>query len=467
MRLPTRLALIGVGVLIATLAVVALLTYQIVRVTGRQGVDRVLNDELDTLTNEFPALLEGDDSVTGDDLRQAVQQYLALHPGSSRHLTVVRIGADAYSTRTGPESLLDLNHDGELPEGEQGALQSVGTDEGPVRVLNAPLTAGGQVVGRVILAGPLDEVQRDAAASLVRIAVAGAVGLVIGGTALTLATRRAVLPATELAVAARATGGSDLSARVPETDRRDEVGVLAHEFNRMLDRISDDAEHRRRLLSAVSHELRTPLAVARGHLEMFETLDVAPPGTATAPKPATSHLVAVLKGEFDRLGRITDDLEAIAHGHAGAQIDVGPVFAPDVLDELRQRLVGLDIIGVELGPAAPVVIEADQHRLAQAVLNLVINAVTHTPAGTPVTVDASADATHLGITVSDSGPGIDPAIRHRIFEPFVTSRADGSTAGSGLGLAVVKTLVEAQHGTIDMGTGSEGTTATIRLPLAT
>ncbi|MGE0795960.1 MAG: ATP-binding protein [Acidimicrobiia bacterium] len=468
MRLPTRLAVIGVGVLVATLVAVAVITYQLVRVTGRQAVDRVLRDELRTVRTELPLRFPDHAQVTGTELRAAVREYLALHPGSRRHLTVVHIGSDTYSTTTGPDPLVDLRRDGELPEGTPGRLRTVATAEGPTRVLNATLTAAGQEVGQVVVVGTLEDVQADAIASLGSIAAAGSVGLVVGGAVLIVATRRAVRPVTELAAAARATGGRDLTARVPATGRRDEIGTLAHEFNRMLDRIGDDAEHRRRLLSAVSHELRTPLAVARGHAELFGALDVGgrDPGGPGTGDDAAGELVRTMLAELDRLARITDDLEAIAEGRDGGATELGPVFVPDVLDELRGRLTGLGIEGVELRPAPPVVVDADQTRLAQAILNLVANAVTHTPAGTSVVVEATVDGADLCLTVADDGPGIDPAVAKRIFEPFVTTRSTGVTSGSGLGLAVVKSLVEAQGGTVEVRTGPAGTTATIRLALA-
>lgn len=466
MRLPTRLAIIGLGVLGATLVLVAVVTYQIVRLTGRQSVDRALRDELTTVSTAFPALVDDQGEITRENLQRAAAQYLAVHPGTSRHLTVLVIGNDMYTTRSGPEALLELDEDGNLPSGRPGHITTEDTDEGPVRVLNAPLLAGGTTAGRAIIAGPLQDVYDDAADALVGIAVGGLIGLVFGGVALTLTTRRAVRPVVELAAAARDTGGGDLTARVPEPARRDEVGELAAEFNRMLERISADAEQRRRLLSAVSHELRTPLAVARGHLEMFEALDLAGPDAGADTGNAPAELTAVIRSELDRLTRLTDDLEAILQGDGATSIELGPVFLPDVFDELRQRLAGLGMTGVELREAPPVVVEADQHRIAQALLNLVSNAGTHTAAGTTVVVDAAVVDQQLNIGVTDNGAGIDPSIRDHIFEPFVTTRADGSTAGRGLGLAIVKSLIEAQRGTVDLVTGPSGTSATIRLPLA-
>ena len=111
-------------------------------------------------------------------------------------------------------------------------------------------------------------------------------------------------------------------------------------------------------------------------------------------------------------------------------------------------------------------VEADQARLAQSLLNLVMNASRHTPPGTAVRVDARREGDGLCLALADDGPGIDPAIRDVVFEPFVTTRGDGSGRGAGLGLAVVKTLTEAQRGSVHLSTGPTGTTVTLRFPLA-
>jgi signal transduction histidine kinase len=461
MRLPTRVALIGVAALALTVAVVALLTYQIVRVSGRQDIDRLLRQERDELVASLPPLLASTeaDGLSDDDLRRAAQQYLAAHPGGERHLTAVTVAGDTFTTSEGPAALIELRDAGRLPAVEPGRLTTVSTDAGDVRVLSAALTAGGEQIGSALVASPLDEVRDDALTSLGRIAGAGAIGLALGALALILSTRRALRPVAELAATARRTRGGDLTARAPAPQRHDELGELALELNRMLDRIGADAEERRRLVAAVSHELRTPLAVARGHLELFETLE---PGDAEAG----ARVAATTRAELDRLARIVDDLAAVAHGADDTDVTVGPVFAPDVVAELRERVAGLGLGDVEVAEAPPVVIEADQQRLAQSLLNLVVNAATHTPDGTTVRVGATVDGEWLRVTVADDGPGIDPSVRDRVFEPFVTTRSDGPGRGRGLGLAVVRTLTEAQGGRVDLTTSAHGTTFDVFLRLA-
>lgn len=174
----------------------------------------------------------------------------------------------------------------------------------------------------------------------------------------------------------------------------------------MLDRIRDDEGQRKQLLAAISHELRTPLAVARGHLELLETL--GPEEGQTAADTA-----AIARRELDRLSRIVDDLTALNAGSDRANVEIGPVFAPDVIDALRDRVAGLGYINVEIFDAPPVVALGDEDRLTQALLALVVNARTHTPLGTEVTVRLVPAGSRILFRVIDAGQGIPRDIADR------------------------------------------------------
>lgn len=233
---------------------------------------------------------------------------------------------------------------------------------------------------------------------------------------------------------------------------------MAREFNRMLERIGHDERRRSQLLSAISHELRTPLAVARGHLELLEML--GPDSRQTVVDTA-----GVAREELDRLGRIVDDLTAINRGDTAAETAREPVFAPDVLEALQMRTAGLDLQGVTIEPAPPVVLIGDEDRMTQALLNLVVNAHAHTPPGTPIRVDAVEEGDHLAFRVIDQGPGIDPALLPTVFDPFVTTKTEGAGRTSGLGLAVVKAVTEAQGGTVELSSGPRGTAVQLSFPI--
>jgi signal transduction histidine kinase len=459
-----RVAAIGVSVIALTLAMAALITHELIQVGDRQELDRVLRQELDEIRLGLPeelAAAAGDDGTATDaEIDLAVQRYLAVHPGSARHLTVIQIGSRRLSTRDGPPALEQLQLNDDLPTGEPGFLVTVDSDAGPLRVLNAPLASGQQNLGSATIIGPLAEGRQRANDALVRIAVAGLFGLAVGGLLLLLAVRRALRPVRALAIAARAVDLADLRSRVPEPSRMDEVGLMAHEFNRMLERISRDEEQRQRLLSAVSHELRTPLAVARGHLELFETL-----GPRTDASAADTG--AVLRRELDRLGHIVDDLTAVSRGDLSGATARGPVFAPDVLTALRHRLEGLGLDDVQITEAPPVVLLGDEDRITQALLNLVVNARTHTPPGTPVSVGVHTHNGRVVFEVLDKGPGIDRDVLPSVFEPFVTTRPVGEARASGLGLTVVKAVTEAQGGQVNLDTGAKGTAVSMSFPIDT
>jgi len=283
--------------------------------------------------------------------------------------------------------------------------------------------------------------------------------LQVGGALVALALYRGLTPLQELAGTARTLDARDLSTRVREPERLDEVGVLAREFNSMLERLEREAESRRGFLAAASHELRTPITIARGHIEILERQAGRDPGAAL-------ETARVVREELQRIGRLVDDLLAVARSEGEdfvvpRSIDLGRFF-----EDLRLRLTGLGVDGVELRPAPSGDLLADPNRLAQALLNLVINASVHTPAGTRIEVGARRTPSGLAFFVRDDGPGMPTDLQARAFEPFVTGRSDGHDS-SGLGLAVVAAIVAAHGGSVDLESGPAGTTITLDFPAGT
>jgi two-component system, OmpR family, sensor kinase len=125
----------------------------------------------------------------------------------------------------------------------------------------------------------------------------------------------------------------------------------------------------------------------------------------------------------------------------------------------------LDLHGVTIEAAPPVVLVGDEDRMTQALLNLVMNAHTHTPPDTPISVDAVVEGDHLAFRVIDEGPGIEPALLPTVFDPFVTTKTKGAGRTSGLGLTVVKAVTEAQGGTVELSSGPRGTAVQLRFPI--
>lgn len=264
-----------------------------------------------------------------------------------------------------------------------------------------------------------------------------------------------VRPVRRLAAAAQEAGEGNLLVRVEE-HRRDEIGQMAHAFNRMADRRQQLEEARRRLVSDVSHELRNPLANIRGWLE------AAQDGLAVPDE----RLLESLHEETTHLQRLVEDLHDLSVGDAGElrlspePIDLGS-FCDQVADAHRATA---DAAGVELlastSPGAR--IHADPVRLRQALGNLLVNAIRHTPRGGRVLV-LGAPGT---LRVVDTGEGIAAAELPLIFDRFrrVDPSRSRATGGSGLGLAIVRQIVEAHGGTVEATSEvGAGTTVTIDL----
>jgi two-component system sensor histidine kinase BaeS len=259
-----------------------------------------------------------------------------------------------------------------------------------------------------------------------------------------------VRPLRALALAAGRAGSGDLAARAPAR-RSDEVGELARAFNDMAARREQLESARRRLVSDVSHELRTPLANVRGWIE------AAQDGLA----PLDAQLLSSVHEEALHLERLVDDLHDLSLGDAGElRLAPAPVVALDLLTQVAESFAS-PLLTVSCPPSA--VIEADPVRLRQAVVNLVANALRHTPPTGSVVLSA----TPRSITVADTGEGIPAEELPLVFDRFhrVDRSRTRATGGTGLGLAIVRQIMEAHRGTasIDSVPG-EGTTVTLTFP---
>ncbi len=282
----------------------------------------------------------------------------------------------------------------------------------------------------------------------------------LGGALLALAlsyvlARRLVRPIDQLSQATRrlAAGAEDVAVPVAGED---ELADLGRSFNTMADELARAREAQRSFLESVSHELKTPLTAIRGYGEALADGAV---GAGQAGE--------VVVAESARLERLVGDLLELARfGRADFAVAGGPVDLSDVARQaVRRHAPRARELGVALSaegePAAGGLGDAD--RLLQATSNLVENALRLTPAGGAVTVTARG----AEISVADTGPGLDPDDLPRVFERFYLHRRYRSERedGSGLGLALVRELVEAMGGTVGAG-GAPGGGAlfTLRLP---
>jgi signal transduction histidine kinase len=270
-------------------------------------------------------------------------------------------------------------------------------------------------------------------------------------------------PLRDMAQAAHRMERGDYSQRVVTTSR-DEVGQLAAAFNRMSAELESVERLRRELVANVSHELKTPISALRAHLENL--LD-----GVERPDPDT---LQVMLTQSERLGRLVDqplDLSRLESGDVPLHPQPMPLrsLVAEVLSEIEvarsDRGVQIeDRVSDDLPP-----VYADRERVHQVLFNLLDNAVRFTPRGGEVVVDAHRVNGHCEVSVSDTGPGIAPEHLPHLFERFYRvdasrSRGDG---GTGIGLAIARSVVEAHGGRIraDSEVG-KGSVFTFELPVA-
>jgi two-component system OmpR family sensor kinase len=335
-----------------------------------------------------------------------------------------------------------------------------------------PMTASGATVALVEISTrttPIDH----AVATLRLILFLGIGGalLLAGACALPL-VGAALRPLRQMERASRRIAGGALSLRLKEPEADDEVGRLTHSFNVMVARLEEAFARQKRFVSDVSHELRTPLTALGGGLEMLML------GADAGDAEAQRRLVRGMYAETERMRRLVENLLTLARldeGHLPprlASLDVAALVR-DVADQ-AERLASGQVILLDVGQG-PLFAQADADQLRQVLLNLVENALKFTPAGGTITLAASRAAgppAHQGVVIAvrDTGMGIPQEAQAHVFDrfyraDFARSRPREQPGGSGLGLSIARSLVEAQGGTIALESGvGRGTAVTLTLP---
>jgi two-component system OmpR family sensor kinase len=368
-------------------------------------------------------------------------------------------GAEAAHVPEIPESLEPSSTDGPVTTG------AVDEPSYRFRVLATPIAGRGSLIVAIPLADADDTLQR-----LLGIEVVVAIVL-LAGTALLawVIIRRELQPLDKLADAATAIAAGDLSRRVDEPDPRTEVGRLGRALNKMLEHLehafaarSSSEEGMRRFLADASHELRAPLTSIKGYAELFRR------GAAERPEDLRVSMRRI-EDEAARMGILVDDLLLLANADRTRPVELGPVNLAELIRDAGQDARARDPgRPIEVDVSADIVITGDEDRLRQAVNNLVVNALVHTPEGTSVALRLAKDDDVATITVEDSGPGLGAEALAHAFDRFWRRDASRSRAavGAGLGLAIVDAVARGHGGSvIAENRPSGGARFTLRLPV--
>jgi two-component system, OmpR family, sensor kinase len=481
-RTPLRVKLI---VAVLALVTVALALISLASVTALRGylVDR-LDDQLTLVAPGFQHEPPGRGPRGG---RAPPSPYLIQRRDAGGEVEE-QFGAELSEGQGQPR----LPDDAAWLQAHSGTLMTVAATEGGgqwrVLVLPRQDESGGTVVVAASLAGIASAVGW---LQLIDLFVSLGVLLALAGAGVAI-VRASLRPLVEIEHTAEAIAAGDLTRRVPDRDPRTEVGRLAAALNSMLAQIEAafraraasettarrSEERMRRFVADASHELRTPLTTIRGFAELYRQGASRKPGEL-------DRLMRRIEDQAARMGLLVEDLLLLARLDQQRPLDRRPVdllalaaeavndaraVAPDRRIELE---LGADGDGAGDGAGGgPLVVLGDEDRLRQVIANLMSNALTHTPPGSPIELRAGTrrgdGASNAAIEVVDHGRGLTRQQAERVFERFYRADPARSHAagGTGLGLSIVAALVAAHGGTVEVSSvPGQGASFRVLLPL--
>ena len=416
----------------------------------------LLDQREDTLTRQAFAdanVLRSSLATEGVELGEALAELVP--PGGSD--IVVRAGDTWYSTsldvgaRDVPRSVQDVVRN------RSAATLRTASAEGPALVVGVAVVDADLEFYEI---SPLVDLQ-SALRTLALVLGTGATVATVAGAAFGgWASRRAVHPLEQVAMAATTIGGGDLRTRLPSTEDPD-LAAIATSFNSMVDALTTRIDRDSRFVGDVSHELRSPLTTLVTSVELLNA-------RRDELSPRSRQALALVDHELGRFRRTIDDLLELARNDSAATTDSASVF--DLRGLVRETLSrsGRDPALLSAPGDDATVVRAEKGRLERAVVNLLDNADRHAGGVRRVTVERHGRSVVL--SVDDAGPGVPPEDRERIFERFARGprAARGSLPGAGLGLAIVAQTAAQLGGTAECSAGpGGGTRFRLCLPAAT
>jgi two-component system sensor histidine kinase BaeS len=437
-------ALFLLGVVLAGLVSAAIA----LRLVQTYAQNQARSQDYSELTSEVKGLTELYSNQAGRQVLKANKVELATGGDRIFYRGISLFPGQGQAFEPLPRSAVNLAR---VKTGPPHATRFTFTPPGDHRVLLAvarPLKVGGHTFGVIAVAKPQTVLGQHWLALIERLLLAFAAGIVVAAGFAWYLSRRITSPVLQLSEAADEIAGGRYEVDVPTVPGGGEIGHLAGRFREMAARLAEAEQLERNFLMTVSHELRTPLTAIRGHVGALSE------GVVTDEETRQESL-AVISAEAARLERLVGDVLDLAklgaHRFTVLREEVEMERLVDrayvaFSEEARRR--GIDYrCEVEAKP----VIVSDGDRVLQIISNLLSNAFRWTPDGGRVGVELSATDGTVYVSVDDSGPGIRPSERERIFRPF-WSRGGG---GTGLGLAIARELALALGGHLRLETSSD------------
>lgn len=462
MSIRTRLTIWYSAILVLGFILFGAGVYLSVSVTLVRQIDMALEQSATSIVDQIKIVMNGDGRVISlpqfDVFRASAVYVEAIDTkGKIRGRST---NVSSFSDQLDPATITDLaGKPSTEQKPEYNDVQH--PDAPPLRVYTYPLVVSdtSELFGYLQVAASLEDVELTKHGLLLTLLVVGAVMLIISAVAGAAMARRALRPVTEITnTALEIYRTEDLDRRV-EVVSNDEVGRLASAFNEMLDRLTRLFRAQQRFVADVSHEMRTPLTVIRGNVDLLRM------------GCADEESLDAITSESERMTRMVSNMLLLSQADSGAlpmhlqPLDLAPLIANIVRSG---NLMADGRVEIASNVSGDMMVQGDADRLKQVLLNLVENAIKHTPEDGKVMIQAQNLEGHtITLSVTDTGVGIPPQDVAHVFERFYRvdksrSRAQG---GAGLGLAIAKSFVEAHGGRIEVqSTVDVGTTFIVTLP---
>jgi two-component system, OmpR family, sensor kinase len=459
--------------LAAWIALVVLVCTGITFVAVYRGTGAQLRNQIDREVSGDATDLARNLTLSEDrapkEVAEAAARYIRGQPFSASSTLLFAIVPRGGTSTNRPELFAGAKPDRGETAAQQAAENRLSTrllsagegystltlpDVGNLRLLKrvAVISGGLRVtVGAAEPLGPVVHAQRGVAQAFI---LAGILALAGALLASYLIGTRVSLPLRRMAAVAARVDAGDLHPRIHDAGSQGrEVGVLADAFNHMLDRLTAAFAGQRAFIADASHELRTPLTVISGQLEVLAA-QASPSGDEVR------RVERLVQSEIGRITRLVDDLLLLVKTEQTQSLRIEPIDLPAYVRELWDGMKLLAPRRFELGSVPEGVLAADPDRLAQALRNLVSNAIEHTAAerGLVRMRIETGGRGRIRFLVEDDGPGIPSQERERVFDRFnrVDAARDRASGGTGLGLAIVRAIAEAHGGSVAAGESPEG-----------